>query len=107
MKKTISLIAVGTLALVGCGGKKEDKAGGTAEGGSAAKGTEITKSRPKSLRALPEMVFATSPTRSRMVSWLKSLSCIFMSSTVSIAFGAVKYTTPSRFPVMVIMPVYS
>src|SRR5882762_2075688 len=70
-------------------------------------GTEITKSRPKSRRALPEMVFATSPTRSRMVSWLKSFSCIFMRSTVSMAFGAVKYTTPSRLPEMLMMPVYS
>ncbi len=42
-----------------------------------------------------------------MVSWLKSLSCIFISSTVSIAFGAVKYTTPSRLPVMQMTPVYS
>jgi hypothetical protein len=40
-----------------------------------------------------------------MVSWLKSFSCIFMSNTVSIAFGAVKYTTPSRFPEMLMMPV--
>src|SRR5215472_844754 len=70
-------------------------------------GTEITNSRPKSRRALPEMVLATSPTRSRMVSWLKSFSCIFISSTVSIAFGAVKYTTPSRFPEILITPVYS
>src|SRR5437016_5589664 len=70
-------------------------------------GTEITKSRPKSRRALPEMVLATSPTRSRMVSWLKSFSCIFMRSTVSMAFGAVKYTTPSRLPEMLMMPVYS
>src|SRR6185312_5278004 len=53
-------------------------------------GTEMTKSRPKSRRALPEMVLATSPTRSRMVSWLKSFSCIFISSTVNIALGAVK-----------------
>lgn len=45
MKNTITLIAVGTLALVGCGGKKDDKGGGAAAGGSAAaKGTEITKS---------------------------------------------------------------
>src|SRR5437763_1030398 len=70
-------------------------------------GTEITKSRPKSRRALPEMVLATSPTRSFMVSWLKSFSCIFISSTVSIALGAVKYTTPSRFPEMLMTPVYS
>ena len=68
-------------------------------------GTEITKSRPKSRRALPEMVLATSPTRSRMVSWLKSFSCIFMSNTVSIALGAVKYTTPSRLPEMLMIPV--
>src|SRR5207253_984801 len=70
-------------------------------------GTEITKSRPKSRLALPEMVLATSPTRSFMVSWLKSFSCIFISSTVSIALGAVKYTTPSRFPEMLMTPVYS
>src|SRR4029077_11152053 len=70
-------------------------------------GTEMTKSRPKSRRALPEMVLATSPTRSFMVSWLKSFSCIFMSSTVSIALGAVKYTTPSRLPEILMMPVYS
>src|ERR1700739_3696965 len=70
-------------------------------------GTEITNSRPKSRRALPEMVLATSPTRSRMVSWLKSFSCIFISSTVSMALGAVKYTTPSRLPEMLITPVYS
>ena len=42
-----------------------------------------------------------------MVSWLKSFSCIFISSTVSIALGAVKYTTPSRFPEMLMTPVYS
>src|SRR5215469_1795576 len=30
-----------------------------------------------------------------------------MSSTVSIAFGAVKYTTPSRLPEMLMTPVYS
>ena len=53
-------------------------------------GTEITNSRPKSRRALPEIVLATSPTRSHMFSWLKSFSCIFMSSTVSMARGAVK-----------------
>src|SRR5580765_2499278 len=70
-------------------------------------GTEMTKSRPKSRRALPEMVLATSPTRSRMVSWLKSFSCIFISSTVSMALGAVKYTTPSRLPEMLMTPVYS
>ena len=40
-----------------------------------------------------------------MVSWLKSFSCIFISSTVSIAFGAVKYTTPSRLPEMLMTPV--
>src|ERR1700730_17575612 len=70
-------------------------------------GTEITKSRPKSRRALPEIVLATSPTRSRMVSWLKSFSCIFISSTVSMALEAVKYTTPSRLPEMLMTPVYS
>src|SRR5579862_7640930 len=70
-------------------------------------GTEMTKSRPKSRRALPEMVLATSPTRSRIVSWLKSFSCIFISSTVSMALGAVKYTTPSRLPEMLMRPVYS
>ena len=70
-------------------------------------GTEMTKSRPKSRRALPEIVLATSPTRSRMVSWLKSFSCIFISSTVSMALGAVKYTTPSRLPEILMTPVYS
>src|SRR6201993_5148898 len=70
-------------------------------------GTEMTKSRPKSRRALPEMVLDTSPTTLRMVSWLKSFSCIFISSTVSIALGAVKYTTPSRLPEILMTPVYS
>ena len=42
-----------------------------------------------------------------MVSWLKSFSCIFISSTVSMALGAVKYTAPSRLPEMLMTPVYS
>jgi len=52
--------------------------GGFTSFGSCATtvGVEITKSLPKSLRALPEIVLATSPTRSLMFSSLVSVrSC--------------------------------
>src|SRR5881275_1017545 len=53
------------------------------------------------------VVYFTAPKAMLTVLLMKSFSCIFISSTVSIALGAVKYTTPSRFPEMLMTPVYS
>ena len=53
-------------------------------------GTEMTKLLPKSRRALPDMVFATSPTRSLMFSSLVSVSCMRINNTVNMPRGAVK-----------------
>jgi len=47
-------------------------------------------SLPKSRRAFPEIVFATSPTRSHRLLCDTSLSFIFMSITMSMPRGAVK-----------------
>ncbi|MCX7059141.1 MAG: hypothetical protein NTZ79_18785 [Proteobacteria bacterium] len=70
-------------------------------------GTEIQKSRPKSRRALPEIVLATSPTRSRIFSSLVSDSFIRISKTISIERGAVKQITPLRLPETAMTPVKS
>jgi hypothetical protein len=68
-------------------------------------GVEITKLRPKSRRALPEIVFATSPTRSRTFCSPVSVSFMHISMTESMPRGAVKYTLPSRLPEMPMTPV--
>lgn len=83
--------------------------GGTIFSGSPATtvGTEIMKSLPKSRRALPEIVLATSPTRSHMFSCVSSVSPIRISITVSIGREAVKYTMPRRLPAMLMTPVNS
>jgi Na+/H+ antiporter NhaC len=57
-------------------------------------GAGITQSGPKPRRAWSQIVLATSITTSHMFPWLKSSSCIFMSTTVSLAREAVGYTTP-------------
>jgi hypothetical protein len=68
-------------------------------------GVLMTKFRPKSRRALPEMVLATSPTRSRTFCSPVSVSFMHISMTESMPRGAVKYTLPSRLPEMPMTPV--
>src|SRR5579871_11358 len=70
-------------------------------------GTVITKSLPKSRRALPEIVFVTSPIRSFMFASDVSVSFIRIRSTISIERGAVKQTAPLRLPETPITPMYS
>jgi NADPH:quinone reductase-like Zn-dependent oxidoreductase len=61
-----------------------------AEAPETTVGTEIANWLPKSRRALPEIVLATSPTRSQRFSCDTLLSFIFINSTVSMPRGAVK-----------------